>query len=745
MNPMKRKFLSLSLFFLAAILLLNADTVICQEKQKLTLDNMSDPTLMQAFSTPRTWWLADNTAIMYDTRKPDSVRTLERLDPVSGDRTQFLDRQKAKESLVSLFPEGKAPRFSPVPNQISVAGRYGCYLIKGDIFLLDIPNAAFSRVTDTKEEEQSVNFSPDGGKLAFVRDHDLYVYDIVEKKEMRLTNDGNDSLLNGTLSWVYWEEIFGRSDAGYRWSPDSKSIAYLQTDESGVSIQHYVDESPWTPTVTTQRYPKVGEKNPRVRVGMIEVGSNKTTWVHIDTSTYEYIIRIDWLPDSRNLCVRTMNRLQTELDFYFVDRSTGTATYAMKDTDEGWINESDDLYFLQDGKHFIISSERDGYNHLYRFTMDGTLVNQITKGDWSIRSSGGGAFWVQKAITGIDEKNGWIYFTALEKSSLEKHLYRIKMDGGGMKRLTEAEGTHAITMSPNARYYFDRYSNISTPPSLALYKSDGSEIQKLAEPNPAGFKTFDIQYAELTHVPARDGFQLPVSITRPKDFDPKKKYPVIVSVYGGPSAPQVANSFQYGAIWDNVLLNNGYICMTVDNRAATAISKKLENLIVKRSPGEIELNDLVDAVRWMKQQPYVDSSRIGIWGWSGGGTNTVLAMTRSTEFKAGIAGGTVTDFRFYDSKWGEALMKTEKENLDGYEQNSLLKYAKDLHGKLLLIHGSHDDNVHIQNIWRFIDELIKADKLFELMVYPMRGHGVGDMAGSKHLNHLMLDFWNRNL
>ncbi len=185
--------------------------------------------------------------------------------------------------------------------------------------------------------------------------------------------------------------------------------------------------------------------------------------------------------------------------------------------------------------------------------------------------------------------------------------------------------------------------------------------------------------------------------------------------------------------------------MTIDNRAATAISKKLENLIVKRSPGDIELNDLVDAVRWMKQQSYVDSNRIGIWGWSGGGTNTVLAMTRSTEFKAGIAGGTVTDFRFYDSKWGEALMKTEKENLDGYEQNSLLKYAKDLHGKLLLIHGTHDNNVHIQNIWRFIDELIKADKLFELMVYPMRGHGVGDAAGSKHLNHLMLDFWNRNL
>ncbi len=740
---MKNRYPFLVFIILAALLF--SRPISAQDHRKLTLENMGDSTLSAGFSTPRVWWLADNTAILYDTRIPDSVRTLEHLDPSSGARTQFLDKNKARESFTSLFPEGKAPRFSPVPNQIATTGKYGCYLIRGDIYLLDIPHATFSRVTDTREDERSVNFSPDGSKLAFVRGHDLYIYDIREKKELRLTSDGNDSLLNGTLSWVYGEEIFGRSDGGYRWSPDSKWIGFLQTDESGVSVQHYVDESPWTPTVTTQRYPKVGEKNPRVRIGMIEIGTDKTTWAKIDAGSYEYIIRIDWLPDSRSLCVRTMNRLQTELDFYLVDNSSGTAKQILKDTDEGWVNISDDLYFLNDRRHLILASERDGYDHLYRFTMDGRLVNKITTGDWSIRSSGGGAFWVQKGVTGIDEKNGWIYFTALEKSPLEKHLYRIGIDGKGMKRLTDAEGTHAITMSPDARYYFDRYSNISTPPSLTLYRSDGSRITTLAEASPAGFKTFDIQYAELLHVPARDGFQLPVSITKPKDFDATKKYPVIVYVYGGPSAPLVADAFQRSSVWDNVLLNNGYICMTIDNRAATAISKKLENLILKRTPGEVELNDLVDGVRWMKQQPYVDSNRIGIWGWSGGGTNTVLAMSRSTEFKAGIAGGTVTDFRFYDTKWGEALMKTEKENSEGYEQNSLLRYAKDLHGKLLFIHGTHDDNVHIQNIWRFIDELIKADKLFELMVYPMRGHGVGDRAGERHLHHLMLDFWKRNL
>jgi dipeptidyl-peptidase-4 len=405
---------------------------------------------------------------------------------------------------------------------------------------------------------------------------------------------------------------------------------------------------------------------------------------------------------------------------------------------------NDDFYFLKDNKHLILASERDGFDHLYRFTLKGELVNQITKGDWAMCSSGGSAFWVKRGVTGIDEDGGWIYFTSLEKSSLERQLYRIRFDGKNMERLTTGDGTHSITMSPNAKYYFDRFSNTTTPPSLTLCDARGKVKMSLATPEWGGFKSFGIQAPELLSIPARDGFKLPASITKPRDFDPNKKYPVIVEVYGGPSAPTVSNSFQFN-VWDNVLGNNGYICVKIDNRAATGISKKLENLIVNRSPGEIELNDLVDGVRWFKQQPYVDPDRIGVTGWSGGGTNTVLAMTRSTEFKAGIAGGTVTDFRFYDSKWGESLMKTEKENLKGYEENSLLKYAKDLHGRLLLVHGTHDDNVHIQNIWRFINELIKANKLFDLMVYPLRGHGVGDPAGSRHLNNVELDFWKRNL
>ncbi len=719
--------------------------VSAQEHQRLSLETMHDPTLYEAFSVPRVWWLEDNSAVMYDTRLPDSVRTLERLDPVTGKRTPFVDREKAAASFRALFTNGNPPRFNPVPQAISSDGRYGLYLINGDIFVLSFPTATFKRLTNTPEKEKSALFSPDGTKIAFVRGTDLYVVDIASGTEQRLTTDGTETRLNGTLSWVYWEEIFGRRDIGYWWSPDSKAIAYLQSDESQVSVQHYVDISPWTPTVTTQRYPKVGEKNPDVRVGIVELGSAKTTWADIAPSSYEYVIRVDWLPDNKSVCVRTLNRLQTDLAFRFVDRATGASRLITTDSDSGWVNMSDDLYFLNDGKHFVMWSERDGYGHLYRFRMDGTLENQITKGPWGTCSVGGGAYWTSQVVAGIDEKNDWIYFAAREKSPIEKQLYRIHLNGNGMQRLTKEDGTHSITMSPNARYYFDRFSSVTTPPSLALYAASGKRMQTLAEPRWGGYKTYDVQTPELMWVPARDGFQLPASLTKPHDFDPSKKYPVIVEVYGGPSAPTVANSFSYSAISENVLANEGYLTFKVDNRASTGISKKLENLLLYRALGEVELNDLVDAVRWLKKQPFIDSTRFGITGWSGGGSNTLLGMTRSTEFKAGVDGAGVTDFRFYDSKWGEAMMKTEKENLKGYEEYSLLRYAKDLHGKLMIIHGTHDDNVHIQNSWRFINELIKADKLFELMIYPMRKHGVGDPAGAEHLNHVMLDFWKRNL
>lgn len=713
-----------------------------QSPAPITLDTMTDPVLVKAFQVPATWWLKDNTALLLDTLTPGTSGILQRLDPASGKRSPYYDYRRAQQTISSMRGEETALR--PAPDGMTESGRYGYYTIADDIYLVELPTAAVIRVTNTPSKEKSPGFSPDGLRLAFVRANDLYVFDISSRKETRLTFDGNDSLLNGTVSWVYWEEVFGRRDIGYWWSTDSRTLAFLQTDEAGVSIQHYVDITPWTPTVTTQRYPKVGQKNPAVRLGILDVASGKLQWAGLDRNAYEYIVRVDWPPAGDRMMVRTLNRLQTELDFYFVDRTTGAATFIMKDTNEGWINMSDDLYFTRDGRYFITSSERDGYEHLYRFSMDGKLVNQITKGNWRLSSSAT-AFWVKQAIAGVDEKNGWIYFGSLERSSLEKHLYRINMDGTGMKRLTEEAGTHMISMSPNTKYYFDRFSNVTTLPTLSLYAANGTKVHTLRASDVAVTKQYAMAFPELASAPARDGFALPVSLLKPQQLEAGKKYPVVVLVYGGPSAPSVSNSASASLLWENVLLSNGFLFARIDNRASTGRSKTLENLLLYNTPGDVELNDHVDAVRWIKALPYVDPDRIGIYGWSGGGTHTLLAMTRSKEFKAGIAGAGVTDFRFYDTKWAEAMMKTEKENLAGYERVSLLKYAKDLHGTLMMIHGTHDDNVHPENTWRFVDELVKADKLVELMIYPMKGHGISDKTTVRHRYKTMLDFWKRNL
>jgi dipeptidyl-peptidase-4 len=352
---------------------------------------------------------------------------------------------------------------------------------------------------------------------------------------------------------------------------------------------------------------------------------------------------------------------------------------------------------------------------------------------------------VDRSVAGIDETRGWVYFTALEKSSVERHLYRVRLDGTEFSRVSQEEGTHVINFSPTGEYYVDRYSSIRTPTLVQMHHADGKLLFTVAEPRSELLARFNLQYPSLFTIPSRDGFPLPAQILKPADFDPARRYPVIFYVYGGPSAPQVTNSFQRDIFWENLLTQNGYLVARVDPRSSTGMSKKLEDLAAYHLQGDLELRDLVDAVRWMKRQPYVDSSRVGIWGWSGGGSYTLLGMTRSKEFKAGIDVAGVTDFRFYDTKFAEAAMKTEKENKEGFEQGSLLRSAKDLHGRLMIVQGTYDDNVHPQNSWAFIDELIKANKQFDLMMYPMRGHGIGDPPARIHLYTTMLEFWKRNL
>ncbi len=731
-------------FFSPVLLLFPVFTVTAQEKEPLTVERIFSRGVTEAFVLPTVRWLDDGRAVVYDMSKPPEERTLELLDPSSGKRTALVDGPAAVAAMRAVVGEEKIREGLPYPAELSGDGERALYEMGGDLFVLEFSPLSFVRITETPEEEKCALFSPDGRSVSFVRANNLFVYDLSSRREVPVTSDGTDSLLNGTLSWVYWEEVFGRRDIGYWWSGDSKSIAFFQTSEAGVSVDYFPDFKPWTPRVILQRYPKIGEKNPEVRVGVTVIGSGRIVWADLMGTPHEYVVRVNWLPDNRRIAVQTMTRLQTELDLLFVDAQTGAATPVLRERDSGWVNIVDDLYFLKDGRQFLWSSERTGYKHLYLYRYDGTLVRPVTEGNWAMRASGGPA-WVDRSVVGIDEHRGWIYFTALEKSPLERHLYRVHLDGTGFSRVSQETGTHVIGFSPTGGYYVDRYSSINAPAVLQMHAADGRLLVTIAKPQMERLAKYDLQYPSLFAIPARDGFPLPAQILKPADFDPARKYPVIFYVYGGPSAPQVTNSFQRDVLWDNLLAENGFILARVDPRSSTGISKKLEDLAAYHLQGDLELRDLVDAVRWMKSQPYVDSSRVGIWGWSGGGSYTMLGMTRSTEFKAGIEVAGVTDFRYYDTKFAESAMKTEKENMEGFQHGSLLQYAKDLHGRLMIVQGTYDDNVHPANTWAFIDELIKANKPFEMMMYPMRGHGIGDPPARLHLYSTMLEFWKRNL
>ncbi len=718
---------------------------LAQDRRKLTVEWIYSDEAQDAVAIPRCQWVDNGTALCLDARRPGEERTFELLDPRTGNRTDLFVAATALRDLRRVLHTPDVPKSLPWPGSFSPSGRYALYSFGGDVYLLDTAAARFTRVTDSPAEEIGARFSPNEELIAYVRDHNVFVYDIPGKTERPLTRDGSDTRLNGELSFMYGEDVFSRAAVQLWWSPDSEALAYLQTDLSGVSEFLYYDIQPFNPRVITQRYPLAGEKIETARVGIADLRSGVTTWVDRTGKPDEYVVRVDWLPDSRRLSVQTLNRDQDVLELSIAVRETGRSTPVLKETDEAWVNCSDDLYFLEDGKRFIWGSERDGHKHLYLYALDGRLLNQITTGDWAVRAPFQASYWSGRSVVAIDEPGQWLYFTSLEKSPLERHLYKIRLDGSGMERLTREDGFHSTTASPDARFFFDLYSTVSSPPALFLSRIDGTSRQLVGGPQPELLAPFDIQYPETFTVPADDGFRLPARILKPRDFDPTKKYPVVVYHYGGPSAPAVLDIWSDAAFFNQVLLDNGYLVFTVDNRSATAMSKTLENTVLHQMIGPTELKDLLAGIKWLKSQAYVDPDRVGIWGWSYGGCMTLAAMTRSREFKAGIAVAPATDQRFHEPKWAEFAMKRPQDRPDDWEAVSLLASAKDLHGRLMIVHGTHDDNVRIQNTWAFVDQLVTAGKNFDMMIYPMRKHTISDRPARINLFNKMLEFWNRNL
>ena len=581
-----------------------------------------------------------------------------------------------------------------------------------------IPGQPTKQLTKTPETEVNPTLSPDKAWVAFTRKNDLYTINIASGKESRITNDGTDLILNGYASWVYFEEILGRSTRykSYWWSPDSKHIVFMRMDDTKVPLFPIYSENGQHGYSENTRYPKAGDPNPTVRIGITPVEGGQLTWADFNENEDQYFGMPYWMPDAKTLLIQWMNRGQDNLIVYAVNPSNGSKKEVYNEKQKTWIDLDDQggrISFLGENKGFILQSDKDGWDQLYLHNNDGTLKNQITTGaNWST------------AVQFIDEAKNIIYFTSRQQNSVRTDLYRVDFDGKNQMRLTFGDYTHATDLSPNGSYFTTRYSNASTPDKLALVNNKGKLILELGDSKGADFDAYAMAKTEILRIPSEDGlFQLPIRITWPLNFDPAKQYPVMINIYGGPNAGTVRDGWQFNG-QTQWWAKEGLIQVAMDHRASGQFGKNGINYM-HRNLGNWELKDWITIVKWLRTHG-ADSTRVGIAGFSYGGYMTCMALTAGAGyFTHGLAGGSVTDWKLYDTHYTERFMDTPAENPQGYAAGSVMTYADQYKGLLRIYHGTMDDNVHMQNSLQLVKKLQDAKKHFEFMVYPGGRHGWG--------------------
>jgi dipeptidyl aminopeptidase/acylaminoacyl peptidase len=608
---------------------------------------------------------------------------------------------------------------------------------ESDLYFCNLDGTKPVRLTKTPGRKELVSFSPNGQFVAFVRDSNLFVVDLATQTERKLTTDGAELIANGKADWVYFEEVFIRSSRAYWWSPDSTRLAFLRFDDSPVKKFAVVDQLPTRGKVETTPYPKAGDPNPLVKVGIVSVAGGEPQWA--DLSDYSeassLVMHVGWMPDSQNAYFYVQDRAQTWLDVCTTSRDAGAVTRLFRETSKAWVDDPGPLTFLKDGS-FLMTSARTGWNHLYHYDKAGKLKGAVTAGAWEVTN---GAFETH-GLHLVDEANGWVYFTGSRDSALAHNLYRVKLDGSGLERLTTASGDHRVSVSPKGNYFIDTWSDHQTPTQVRLYRTDKT-LARTLDTNPMyAREEYRFGKYELVQIKTPDGIILEGSLLKPPTFDPKRKYPVWFMTYAGPHSPTIHDNWAGGRVRDEMLAQLGFVVFRFDPRSASGKGSG-STWTAYRQLGVQELKDIETAIRWLTEQPGIDATRVGMSGHSYGGFMTAYALTHSKLFAAGIAGAPVTDWRNYDSIYTERYMNTPQENPDGYNATSVVKAAKDLHGRLLLVHGLLDDNVHVQNTVQLVEALQRADKDFEVMFYPRARHGI---AG-KHYQRLMVDFMKRTL
>jgi dipeptidyl-peptidase-4 len=702
-------------------------------------------------------WAPDNTTLSFIQRDDSGEHgELWTLNAATGQKSLLVGEAK----LAKLSPplsrlkddreRERITRYHVEPYQWASDSKHLLFNSLGQLWLYAIANGTAVLVSSSPDSSGDPKFSPDGNKLAYLRKHNLYVRslanDLANDTELQLTHTGkeeekNESLLNGEVDWVYAEELSVRSN--YFWSPDSRDIVFLQMDESKVPTYPIVNWMPTHPTVDMEKYPQAGDPNPIVRLGVVSSSGGRPKWISLTNDSDTYIPRFGWVRDGM-LWAEVLNRAQDTLDLYFVDARSGQSRKVLTETaPEAWVYVNDDFRVLKSGDRFLWSSWRDGTTQLYLYTFDkekplaseARLERQLTHGDFEMLG-----------VVGLDESAGLVYFNCNKDDPRQRQLYSVKLDGSDLQRISHEDGTHAATFSDDGKHYFDEFSSLMTPPRLSACTSAGNCAEVW---NSRSIAAYALTPPKFLDFKANDGTTLYGELLLPETQ--ATKIPVIVNIYGGPAAQLVTNSWIQdwsgsSGLFHEILAREGFAIFTVDNRGTPARNRKFQTAI-RHQFGAIELEDQLAALdQLFAQYPQLDRARVAIWGWSNGGSMTLYAMTHSDIFKAGAAVSPVTSWRNYDSIYTERTngLPTDK-TTTSYTDLDLPKVAGKLHGSLLLLHGTSDDNVHFQNSIQMVEALVEAGKQFRFMAYPNKTHSIAGATDQTHLFHLIEDHFLREL
>jgi len=698
-----------------------------QQKRDITLEDIWKRPVWRGESVEDVNWfksgtqysaLKDGNIVVYDLQSGAEIKTL-----LDASKLVY-DGQKIEIQNYTLSPD---------ENQILIETEIESIYrrsSRASFFLYNLKTGQLQAIMPGKKIYLA-SFSPDGKRIAFGYENNLYLYDVAAGTEKAITTSGKfNELIHGSSDWVYEEEFeFWKA---FHWSPDSKKIAFMSFDEREVPSYNMQVWNGLYPEDYRFKYPKAGEKNSRVDVSVYDVVSGNTLEINEGAENDQYIARMEWTRNPNLLSIRRMNRLQNTIELLHVDATSGKIQNVLTETSSTFHEINDDLRYLKNGKEFIWSSDRSGYQHLYLYSMEGKEIRPITSGNYEVSS-----------FLGIDEKSGLLYYLSTENGSTERQLYSISVAGTGKKRLSMGSGTHSIRFNPDFTFYMDEFSSASSPEVTSLHQSNGKQI-KILEDNKAlneRLTAFRISPKEFFEITTEKGIKLNAWMIKPADFDPSKKYPVLMHCYGGPGHQTVTNAWG-GAdfFWYQLLASKGYVIISVDNRGTGGKGSAFKKATYAQL-GKLECEDQTDAARWIGKQSWADASRIGIWGWSFGGYLTSLCMTKGADvFKTGIAVAPVTNWRFYDSIYTERYLKLPGENASGYDDNSPVSHAGKLKGNYLIVHGTGDDNVHFQNAVEMVNALVKANRPFESAYYPNRNHGIYGGSTRLHLYEKMTRF-----